>query len=320
MLIAGIDEAGYGPILGPLVISSTAFRLPSSLSKLPMWELLTGSVTSKPSRAATRLVIADSKKVYRKRGDLGSLERSALAAIWTACKTRPADLTDLLGAVSLEADPHLRHKWYCHQEFRVPQVADAAELRIATKLFARELAEIDGELAAVKTIPLVESRFNELVDRMRNKSAVLFAQTVRLIDGIIRGTAERQIEIYIDKQGGKNHYHADLLRCFGSAIELEVLRESDECSDYRLKIASKTVGIHFVVKGDVSHLPIALASIVSKYVRELFMLQFNRYWQQFRPDLKPTAGYWTDGKRFLADIADILAEQGSARDQLVRQR
>ena len=54
-----------------------------------------------------------------------------------------------------------------------------------------------------------------------------------------------------------------------------------------------------MAKGETHHLPIALASIMSKYIRELFMLFFNRYWANQVTDLRPTAGYYQDGKRFL---------------------
>ena len=60
--------------------------------------------------------------------------------------------------------------------------------------------------------------------------------------------------------------------------------------------------VHFEAKAEARHLPVALASIYAKYVRELFMEQINRYWTAQVPGLRPTAGYYSDGRRFLADI------------------
>jgi hypothetical protein len=61
------------------------------------------------------------------------------------------------------------------------------------------------------------------------------------------------------------------------------------------------VDIRFVAGGE-QFLPAALASMVSKYLRELAMLALNRYWCGVVSGLKPTAGYPTDARRWLADV------------------
>ena len=61
------------------------------------------------------------------------------------------------------------------------------------------------------------------------------------------------------------------------------------------------------MQAEERHLPVALASMFAKYVRELLMGAFNHYWQQVVPGLRPTAGYYTDAMRFLADIDPALA-------------
>ncbi len=64
----------------------------------------------------------------------------------------------------------------------------------------------------------------------------------------------------------------------------------------------------------------AAASVVAKYLREACMAAFNRFWQGRRPDLKPTAGYPSDAKRFLAEIESDAASLGLERDAFWRCR
>ncbi|MCA8981886.1 MAG: hypothetical protein KDC14_17785, partial [Planctomycetes bacterium] len=61
-IVAGIDEAGLGPLLGPLTFGLTVFELEESNEDL--WSALDSAVTNEPRRDRERLVVADSKKVY----------------------------------------------------------------------------------------------------------------------------------------------------------------------------------------------------------------------------------------------------------------
>src|SRR5262245_56431937 len=81
VLIVGIDEAGYGPVLGPLIVSATAFEVPRELADGSLWRLLRDSVTTSAKPRDRRVPIIDSKKLYHRPEGLGALERSALAAI-----------------------------------------------------------------------------------------------------------------------------------------------------------------------------------------------------------------------------------------------
>jgi hypothetical protein len=56
--------------------------------------------------------------------------------------------------------------------------------------------------------------------------------------------------------------------------------------------------IKLLPRADATDGLVALASIVSKTIRELWMDVFNGYWCGRVPGLQPTAGYPNDSKRF----------------------
>jgi hypothetical protein len=60
--------------------------------------------------------------------------------------------------------------------------------------------------------------------------------------------------------------------------------------------------------------------MVSKYIREAMMRRFNAFWLGHLPGVLPTAGYFSDGTRFLADIDLKRRELGIMDEQIVRAR
>jgi hypothetical protein len=74
--------------------------------------------------------------------------------------------------------------------------------------------------------------------------------------------------------------------------------------------------IHFRPEAEDAHLPVALASMTAKLVRELAMARFNRYWCLRMPELKPTAGYTLDARRWLEEANGVVREE--EREVMVR--
>ncbi len=319
MLLVGIDEAGYGPLLGPLVVSAVAMTLPDEVAGIPLWDLFSGGLCDRPARAKGRLVVADSKKLFHGHDrDIRELERSALGAVLLTAGKLPAALDELLSAISLEPDPHLALRWYCHQPLPLPHRAQTDGLRLAVNVLSRDLASVGASMVAVKSVPLVEKKYNHLVRQIKNKSEILFSQTARLIHEVLNISVEPNVRVCVDKQGGKDSYVRNLLRVFPTA-RLSVVTEGENESEYILQDGPRTIRLSFSQKGEQRHMLIAWASIVSKYLRELFMMQFNRFWQSAQPGLVPTAGYWEDGQRFMKDIAPLLQQMNISPDDLVRQ-
>jgi hypothetical protein len=55
-------------------------------------------------------------------------------------------------------------------------------------------------------------------------------------------------------------------------------------------------------------------------VREVLMLEFNHFWQEHVPGLKPTAGYPGDAARFLEAIRPTLDRLGLKESAVWRRK
>ncbi len=212
----------------------------------------------------------------------------------------------------------MEHPWYQGAD-SWPLPCERADLRIASSVFADDMAATGARLVHLSSYCLDAGYYNSLVERMKNKSQVLFVTTTRLLQGLMDRFRDEDLHIRIDRQGGRVHYREHLLRSFGQ-MELQIVEESERRSPYVLRGRSRSVHLSFEIGADERHLPVSLASMVSKYIRELLMECMNGYFAAMNPDLKPTAGYWTDGLRFLADLQRCVPDLQIDRQRFVRCR
>jgi hypothetical protein len=98
-----------------------------------------------------------------------------------------------------------------------------------------------------------------------------------------------------------------------------VRQEGRQESIYQLGAGERRREFTFRAQGE-SFLPTALASMVSKYLRELAMRAFNEYWIGRITDLKPTAGYPVDAQRFKHAIGPLQKKLRIADQDLWRSR
>ena len=317
-VLVGIDEAGFGPILGPLVVSSSCFSMPAELLGSDLWQILPNSVANQRKRLAGRLLIADSKKAYTRSAGLGHLERTTLSSL-SCIGHKPATLGELLSRLCAECCERLE-KYHWHKETGGRQLlADAADIEIASRVFADELALNQIKLLKLKSECLDVAYYNKMVDAVKNKASVLFTATSRLIKDACDQFAGEDLQVIVDRQGGRTHYRRNLQMMFPE-MELAIITETPKVSSYELIGGNRRMRVHFTVGADIRFLPVSLASMVSKYVRELLMENINLYFRGFYADLKPTAGYWTDGLRFIEDLKNKVGHVSYEREQLIRSR
>ncbi len=332
--LVGIDEAGFGPILGPLVVSSSTFSLPHHLLTSDLWQVLRKSVADKRRHLAGRLLIADSKKAHNKSLGIKHLQRTVLAAL-KCLGEEPATLTELLELLCPDCIEQLsEYPWYKKVDSQM-LTADKADIAIVSQVLSDDLSANGIELLELKSRCLDVAYYNKMVASVKNKANVLFTATSRLIKNAFDNFEGDDLQIMIDRQGGRVRYRKILQLMFPD-MKLKILRESQQNSSYELQAngksarrthqtdggqaADKFMRLHFVVRADDLYLPVSLASMVSKYLRELLVYNINRYFAGFGADLKPTAGYWKDGLRFIEEIKTNLPHVKYDNNQLIRSR
>jgi ribonuclease HII len=303
--LIGTDEAGYGPNLGPLVISASVWQVDDVDHDL--YSALDSAVTKRFDSRHERLAIADSKELYKPGGGLQGLEFPLFATIGKPdrLKTWRKCWTHLAGDSFADTDSL---PWYQDFDRELPIDSELIVIQDCSKRFSDCLAQNSIELLTIRSIAVFPQRFNDLVRHYDSKGAALSTVTLDLVADLISELKGGPIRVVCDKHGGRNSYAGFLQPRFGDRL-VRVHHESRHESLYDIGTCDQPITISFQSKGE-SFLPSALASIASKYLRELAMLAFNEFWMGRLPGLRPTAGYPMDAKRFRVDVAHAKEKLG----------
>ncbi len=316
-IVAGIDEAGYGPLLGPLLVAGAVFETPDDCGEdVDLWKALADCVSSRVLKDKSKIVVTDSKKVYSAAKGLGRLEETALSFMF--CKNEVKGFKELLAGFAGGENGVLDvYPWYCGQDIELPVAAEVGDIIRHSENLTNSLKNSGINLLNISAVPVATKEFNDEAAKTGNKSVLLFNKCAGLLVDIWNRHGTASPKVYIDKHGARNRYMHLLAPVFKDGF-IRIHEEGDLESVYEIIGDDRSMFVSFIQGSETKHLPIALASICCKYIRELFMRLFNQYWLGQMPDLKPTAGYYTDAMRFLNDIEEKRASLGIEKGLMVR--
>lgn len=298
MWVTGVDENGMGPMLGPLVATAVTVEVRRY-------------DRARLRRRGLGLGVGDSKQTSAF-GKMAHAESLALALAERFLGRPPTEADALLEAFSLEGLLALRGRCpdatsqaQCWSE-AIPLPAFGGELSEGRALL-RKLEGRTLSIRRVRSAVLCASALNEAVDRGSTK----VRQDLDLFEQLIldaRAAAPGELQAICGQVSGIRRYP----EYFGRFRDV---REDE--GGYRVP----AVGVvRFEVKADDRHLPVGLASMVGKLVRELAMRRLSAFYRRHDPSLERVSGYHDPRTRRFAEASDALRRRLRVAPDCFRRR
>jgi len=292
LIISGIDEAGLGAILGPYCAASVRINY----SGEPLNPVLSCDSILSSDAAPGRLAVGDSKKIYSS-AKISELEKSVLSFHRLLHLSESAGDAYSLLSIYVEKGLLGTLPW-CNElkELILPLSADSQQISESTDSLSEGLQRAGIYIQAIDLTLQPASSFNTLLKNFGNKGTVCQEILTPLLAEAISGSDR----VIVDRQGGRRYYGDWLINLFPGR-RLTAVQELKALSRYSVD----NCRVDFQVKADSLNFETALASMFAKYSREIYMKAFNNYWNKKAPELKRTAGYYSDGQRFIQELKEM---------------
>jgi len=278
MYVSGIDENGLGPRLGPMTTTSVTLRLSGryDAKRLAARGLRGGLTDSKATSSSRRMAFAESV---------------ALAIVERSHRTIPTSAAEMLALLHLDGDrgllepcPDASTRAMCHgRDLALPAFGgdiDRGREALAPLVSGRGAVEV----VAAQSVIACAGVLNREHGLGRNKLVLDLAAMERLALDAARRVGPH--DVIAGMIGGIR----DVPR-YASFIPADAFERHEE-SRHRRSYAIDGIGsLAFEVDADATHLPVALASIVGKYLRELGMARIVDFHREVDPDLMTPSGY-----------------------------
>ncbi len=295
MLITGVDENGLGPLLGPLVVTAVTLEVPRYRG--PRW------------LAVGRDLGIDDSKSTAGFGKMAVAEGLALAVCERLTGRAPSDVDELFGMLALHGPAVLRAR--CPRDTEAQCWASSIALPCFGGVLSRGAAVLDAlrargaELAHARTAIACAGKLNTELERGTSRVGLDLSLMEQLVlDARTRGGAD--LTAICGMVGGLRNYPDKFRHLPREGVIAVKATRGARAYDVR------GVGqVRFEIDADARHLPVAFASMIGKYVRELWMERQNRFYRGHEASLQAVSGYHDPStRRFVARSAGLRATLG----------
>ena len=241
MRLIGIDENGYGPVLGPLVVTSTSLKLQSSSFALipDLWRLL--GIKKDPGSNSKGLLVCDSKMVFNtSRKKKLAAEETVLAFFYLCFGFLPKSADQFLKVVIDPATTTYNPSCFCwkndlslqlNPERRKDILKNAEKLRKRTR-------QKGVTLEKPRCFLLCPSLFNTGL-KNRNKSGLVLEAGLNLLKS---HSDKKPFLAWLGRVGGLRYYQEHISTFFGPQYTVTPNQEEKNNSAYELSKSGKAAG------------------------------------------------------------------------------
>ena len=241
------------------------------------------------------------------------IEATCLALIDAVGRNLPRDQAELLQALGAGTPEEVElDRWQGGSGAAVSWPPAGLLQDLGNRLSCKPLEPADRawRITAVRSVVLGPKRFNVRLATLGSKASVHFTAFRELLRQVWDLAADgRPTDIQADKHGGRHYYLEPLVEAFPD-VWIDRGVEGPALSRYQIRDRVRGISLSLSPRADGSNGLVALASIVSKTVREVWMDVFNAYWTARVRGLLPTAGYPVDAARFRRAIEPIALAEG----------
>ncbi|MCX8082492.1 MAG: hypothetical protein N3D17_03710 [bacterium] len=242
--ILGIDENGLGPLMGPLVITGVLLRYGGK----DVW--FDG--------------ISDSKEFFSRNIDrFSQLEDTVLSLFYLLEGRTPSSPVEILENFCVKYDC-LSGLNICTRN--IPDRFIWSEGKKCEEL-SGWMGKNGIEIEKIQSIALCPKRINNFIEKGDHK----FLLNLSAFCDIIKNLPDKNmLSVYAGRVGGLKFYKK-YLTYYLYDYQCETIEEKEDVSLYRMEGDNETFTMGFYTDVEKKSFPAAIASIIGKYIRELFM-------------------------------------------------